>query len=195
METHKGEPVGTFYNYIDYKDPENQTALRIVSNLLQQLLARERFVPPELKLLYKKWLADNSRPDSRTITNIFLDAVNRYVSVYVIVDALDECEFDYQDDLFDIVRQFIDSNVRVLVTSRPHLPVLDRYIDGASIREIVAHEDDFSMFLKWKLDQVHHIATSLKEKIHVKLCSVPQGMYRPFENRLRDLGFCSLSIS
>lgn len=195
METHREEPVGIFYNYIDYKDPENQTALRITSNLLKQLLARERFVPLELKLLYKEWLADNSRPDCRTITNIFLNAVSRYGSVYVIVDALDECGFDYQDDLFDIVRQFIDSGVRVLVTSGPKLPMLDRYIEGASIREIVAHEDDISMFLKWKLEQVHHIDTSIMEKIYVKLCSIAQGRYPPFKKSLRAIGFYSLNFS
>lgn len=195
MERHKAEPVGIFYNYIDYKDTENHTALRITSNLLKQLLVRERFVPSELKLLYKKWLTDNSRPDSQSIRNIFLDALNRYVSVYVIVDALDECRFDYQDDIFNIVRQFINSGVRVLVTSRPHLPILDRFIDSASIREIVAHEDDISMFLKWKLEQIYNITAPLKEKIHVKLCSIARGMYSPFKNRLRALDFCSLSFS
>jgi hypothetical protein len=107
---------------------------------------------------------------------MFLESARRYTSIFVIVDALDECEFGYQDDLFTIIRQFLDSGVRVLATSRQHLPLIDRYIDGASICEIVAHGDDISMFLKWKLQQVYDIAPSLKDKIYVKLCSVAHGM-------------------
>lgn len=171
-----GCSFGIFYNYIDYKDPENQTGLRISSNLLKQLLARERFAPPSLEPLYQKWSQDSLRPESGAIREIFLASMRRYTSVYILLDALDECEFENQNDLFVLIQQCLEFDARVLVTSRPHLPMLERLFERSATLDIVASEDNIERFLRCKLEPIYHIASSLKEKIIEKLLSIGRGM-------------------
>jgi len=83
-----------------------------------------------------------------------------------------------RQDLLALICQMSNSGTKVLVTLRPHIPLLQHLHGPAIFREVTAHEDDIT-YLKSKLESEYHLATSLKEKIIDRLSSVAKGMYAP----------------
>ncbi|WAO94541.1 Hypothetical protein NCS54_01212900 [Fusarium falciforme] len=114
-------------------------------------------------------------------------------SVVIVVDALDECESDVDIklllELFSNARSMGPLRVRVLVTSRPELPVRlgFRSIDG-TYQDLVLHkipqsiiEHDISVFLRHEFAKIRKNFNNLTEE-ELKL-----PMHWPGETNLRKL--------
>lgn len=122
------------YYFCDNKDQKRSTATAILRGLLLQLLRQRpiliKHIMPEFELK-KESLFDNLD----ALWKILLDMLKDQDAgeVYVLVDALDECEISSWKDFLDLLEPLVCSeqpdqniNVKFLITCRPEVRELDR---------------------------------------------------------------------
>ncbi|KFY02662.1 hypothetical protein O988_02002 [Pseudogymnoascus sp. VKM F-3808] len=175
------------YFFCQDTDYELKTLDAIIKGLILQLVTQQIDLKESLR---RRWDTTNERFDEditswRTLWNIFLEMLGRCKCprVYVIVDALDECQDDGMADLLKlIVRTGLDqpSKVKWLLTSRP--------LDSAE-RELLAGSDQVGVSLELnqkhlsevvktyiaskaiELDRRHHYGPTLRQKVATELAA------------------------
>lgn len=162
------------YIFCDAQNQEEGLPHRYVSNLAKQLakqLAQIQF-PDRLRTLYKNHQAKQSSREKKETVDLLLDLAARYTEkrLFIIIDALDECNADVRDDLIEHVSQLQQkSRANILLTTRP-IPEItdDRRLYQYRQLEIRAREDDIRQFISsWipKLKGRVQEDAALQEKI------------------------------
>ncbi|OBT95231.2 hypothetical protein VE01_07574 [Pseudogymnoascus verrucosus] len=175
------------YFFCQEADYELKTLEAIIKGLILQLVTQQKDLKESLR---RRWDTTNERFDEdvtswRTLWNIFLEMLSRCKCprVYVIVDALDECQDDGMADFLKlIVRTGLDqpSKIKWLLTSRP--------LDSAE-RELLAGSDQVGISLELnqkqlsevvktfiaskaiELDRRHHYGPTLRQKVETELAA------------------------
>ncbi|KAL5349060.1 hypothetical protein ACLOAV_006486 [Pseudogymnoascus australis] len=175
------------YFFCQEADYELKTLEAIVKGLILQLVTQQKDVKESLR---RRWDTTNERFDEdvtswRTLWNIFLEMLSRCkcARVYVIVDALDECQDNGMADFLKlIVRTGLDqpSKIKWLLTSRP--------LDSAE-RELLTGSDQVGVSLELnqkqlsevvrtfitskviELDRRHHYGPTLRQKVETELAA------------------------
>jgi hypothetical protein len=160
---HDASTVVTYF-FCQNADYELNTLEAIIKGLILQLVNQQKELKESLRC---RWDTINERFDEdvtswRTLWNIFLEMLHRCncPRVYVIVDALDECQDDGMADLLKlIVRTGLDqpSKIKWLLTSRP--------LDSAE-QELLAGSDQVGVSLE--LNQ-KHLSKAVKTFIAFKM--------------------------
>jgi hypothetical protein len=151
------------YFFCQNADYELNTLGAILRGLILQLVNQQTELKESLRC---RWDTTNERFDEditswRTLWNIFLEMLHRCKCprVYVIVDALDECQDDGMADLLKlIVRTGLDypSKIKWLLTSRP--------LDSAE-QELLAGSDQVLVSLELNSK---HVSEAVKTYIAFK---------------------------
>jgi hypothetical protein len=175
------------YFFCQDADYELKTLEAIIKGLILQLVTQQMDLKESLR---RRWDTTNARFDEdvtswRTLWNIFLEMLSRCKCprVYVIVDALDECQDDGMADFLKIiVRTGLDqpSKIKWLLTSRP--------LDSAE-QELLAGSDQVGVSLELnqkhlsevvktyiaskaiELDRRHHYGPTLRQKVETELAA------------------------
>lgn len=175
------------YFFCQEADYELKTLKAIIKGLILQLVTQQKDLKESLR---RRWDTTNERFDEdvtswRTLWNIFLEMLSRCkcLRVYVIVDALDECQDDGMADFLKlIVRTGLDqpSKIKWLLTSRP--------LDSAE-QELLAGSDQVGVSLELnqkqlsevvktfiaskaiELDRRHHYGPTLRQKVETELAA------------------------
>jgi hypothetical protein len=175
------------YFFCQNADYELRTLEAIIKGLILQLVNQQEDLRDSLR---RRWDTINERFNEdvtswRTLWNIFLEMLYRCKCsrVYVIVDALDECQDDGMADFLKlIVRTGLDqpSKIKWLLTSRP--------LDSAK-QELLAGSDQVGVSLELnqehlseavktyiaskaiELDRRHHYGPILRQKVEADLAA------------------------
>jgi hypothetical protein len=160
------------YFFCQNADYELKTLEAIIKGLILQLVNQQKELKESLRC---RWDTINERFDEdvtswRTLWNIFLEMLHRCKCprVYVIVDALDECQDDGMADLLKlIVRTGLDqpSKIKWLLTSRP--------LDIAE-QKLLAGSDQVGVSLE--LNQ-KHLSEAVKTYIASKAIELDRHQY------------------
>jgi hypothetical protein len=160
--------------YFDYKDSETQNVINVAANILKQLLSHFADIPNDLmELLYD--MRSNARHslDVSSITKVINAIVPRFASVYVVVDALDECEsYTAREQFLKFVERLEEDNAKTLMTGRPHVQP-HKYAD---ILPIQAQDQDIETYIRFKLEDTR-IKPELQEEIITKLLQTAGGTF------------------
>jgi hypothetical protein len=170
------QDIGLAYVYLDYKDHLRQSPLNIATSLLRQLALRVNRAIPEVTSMYWSFYARGRQPDMATILNVLKSVTTMFTSVFVLIDALDECEKESRQVLLDILNEFAACKINLLVTSRPHLREVRHAFKDAPKIEIVADLNDVKRFMEKKVEQQITQSVGLKKKIVDTLSVTAQGM-------------------
>ena len=100
--------------YCNYKDKMTQTPVNLLANIWSQIRQKDS-LDPEVEALYDRH--SNARPRLDDICKILRAEVNRHTKVFVIIDALDECEPAYRLRLLTELRA-LQPKLKLMVTSR-----------------------------------------------------------------------------
>lgn len=100
------------------------------------------------------------------------------LSIFVFLDALDECTDDQQRDIIDLVDQLCNSDSRVFLTSQPHLiPRVDQ-IGTITRCNITANEEDLDIYINRRLTvRCPDLHSEIKSTIRNNLIDGADGMY------------------
>ena len=89
---HNDATVGIAYVYCNFRRKDEQKIDALLANLLQQLAQSQVSLPGSVKDLYDRHKEKQTRPSSDEISRALQSTAGSYSRVFIIVDALDECQ-------------------------------------------------------------------------------------------------------
>jgi len=130
------------YFYCDFRDRKKQEVTGLLASLVSQLSAKSDLCYNILSSLYSEYDGGSQRPDDDTLLCCLEKMLKTegLPTVYIIVDALDECPTDsgvksHREWVLDRVNQLVDlhlTNLRICATSRPEADIQAALASSAS---------------------------------------------------------------
>ena len=159
--------VRPLYIFFDYKDDQNQTAEKVIANLLRQLISSIQIIPSDLETEYDRVKNGSPRPVLSVFINLFIKYA-KSASFIVLFDAFDECK-QQGVILSQLVRQMYNSGIKVFITHRPHvLQNTKADFNECTVMEIRARREDVQNYTAQQLDmeeKTKHLAETFKDTI------------------------------
>lgn len=147
---------GVAYTYFDFTDQIRQKPISILANLLKQLASQIQEQPLELEKLYDKLKPENETPMLKDLQSALLAISKAFSRVFLIFDALDECNEDTQRKtllpLFLKLSQ-PDTGISTFLTSRPHPEDIRDSFQGTAQIELKARDEDMEIYIEEKIDE------------------------------------------
>ncbi|KAK4868449.1 hypothetical protein LT330_007171 [Penicillium expansum] len=171
--------VGIAYIYCNFNRQDEQKAQDLLSSLLKQLSQKRTSLPDAVKDLYKRYKAASTRPRFDEISKALHSVVSMYSDVFIVIDALDECEATCRARLLDEITKIrAGPGANVFATSRP--TEINNLFRGGAFLEIQAHEDDVRRYLDGNMFRLPGFVsrnTTLQEEIMTVISGHVQGMF------------------
>ncbi|KAL8719944.1 MAG: hypothetical protein Q9225_003121 [Loekoesia sp. 1 TL-2023] len=145
--------IGLAFIYCNHKERAEQNHINLISSLLRQLIDMRGSIPEEVRYLYQRHMRQETRATRSEIHNLLRSIISDFSTVYVIVDAVDECsETDRtRSMLLEDLRKLLP-DIRLLFTSR-HQYDLEHEFDCFPRIEIRASDGDISSYLKDRITE------------------------------------------
>jgi hypothetical protein len=201
------EDVSVAYIYCSYKEQNEQTAVNLITSLLQQILRQSNVIPDEVVSLYNNHYKKPTRPALADWSKLLQLEVRRMSKVFIIIDALDECsENNGTRKGFLTEIQKLEHTVHLLVTSRD-IPSIEHEFQNASRLRIQPTNTDIRKYLECRIASEPQLERHCKKDLNLRaliidsLVSEAKGMYVSVYTPTHDLldlltyhqGFCWLS--
>ncbi|KAI1113474.1 hypothetical protein F5Y14DRAFT_441857 [Nemania sp. NC0429] len=183
--------IAVCYVYCNYKRQDEQTVEHLLSSLLKQLAQSQPSLPHSLKELCNRH-AKRTRPSLDEITSAFESIALQNSRVFIVVDALDECQglnrcrTSFLSTLFSLQMK---TGVNILATSRI-IPEIMGEFKNSPLKEIRAPDDDIRRYLRSRLPELPKFVMdqcSLRDDITTSITEAASGMFL-----LAQLHFSSL---
>lgn len=170
---------GVAYVYCNYKAQDEQDISSLLRAILKQLaLCRSSTIEP-IEQMYKRHANRGTKPSLDELYNILGEVVAQYPYVYIVVDALDECQKEPRQRLLDKLRDLQGAHdVRLMVTSRLIPEILDVFEHALKL-EIRADNGDIKQFIdsqRYRLPSRIQQDKSLLGAIEEKIVEASDGM-------------------
>ncbi|OAL55039.1 hypothetical protein IQ07DRAFT_531702, partial [Pyrenochaeta sp. DS3sAY3a] len=175
--------VSICYVYCDFHEQKSQTVDVLLASILEQLVWGLPCLPKVLRKSYMDHGRDRSQPSAAEIVNLFRECCSSMSKVFIVVDALDECDpvtkvFKQLADRLSVLSTMV-APVRLLATSRFILEIV-QYYEGAVSLEVRAQKEDVERYISGRmlgLSTCVQRSDALRESIRSKLVDVVDGMF------------------
>ena len=155
------DTVGIAFVYCNYK--EDQPMEMLLGSLVQQLVQRSSDISPELRTLYDTQGWKRTGPTVSELSTLLQSEVRSFSRVYILVDALDECN-DYNNTRQNLLVQFQKlASARIFITSRPHITDVHTYFETYSELEVRASDDDIRAYALERISIQSRISRLVQE--------------------------------
>lgn len=151
----------------------------MAASLLKQLLSHLPVLPPDIERLYQSCTENGmgQKPALAALVSSFISCTSQFASVYLLIDAFDECDYEYQEELILLINSFSAvQNLRLLLTSRPSVHRLREIIVPESIIIIQADPKDVEAYLAARLGKQPFLSHQIKVEIATRLAMGIKGM-------------------
>ena len=180
-KTLDNDTIRTLCIYCNHKDQHVQTPVNLVASLLKQLIQEGHPVHDSLNSLYKRHGLRSTRPSLGEISEVIRQEFGLYKQIFIVVDALDECQEQNGNRARLIEELQKISGVNLMITSRPHIDMQDTFQDIIWL-EIRASEDDLHSYINGRMRKdrlAKHVKghKDLQEDIRKTVVANAQGMY------------------
>lgn len=174
--------IGIAYLYCNYRQQHEQNLEDLFASLLKQFIQEQPSIPDSVKTLYDRHKDKRTRPSLGEILGNLQTVAAAYSRVFIIVDALDECQISdgcqqrFLSDLFNLQAR---CEVNLFATSRP-IPSIEKEFEGNSNLEIRASEEDMRRYLEghmFRLPRFVARSLELQEEIKTDIVNAVDGMY------------------
>jgi hypothetical protein len=176
-----GENVGIAYIYFSFQRREGQNAEDLLASLLKQLAQELPSLPETVKDLYKRY-KNKRRPPLQDISSCLHSVATVFERVFVIVDAVDECQAPdgcrtkIISEIFDLQ---IKCRANFFATSRLMTEIVEKF-KGSATLQIQASNEDVGVYLDSRITN-HQSAvirsSELRDAIKNTIVSAVDGMY------------------
>ena len=154
------ENFGIAHIYCNYKNQQNQTAEKLVSRLLQQLLQQIGDIPKYIEALYEDHVKAEMRLGREEGLAILRSIAASFARVFIVIDAVDECDPAILNGFIRPLTKLPD--IRILVTSRD-LPYIERCFASSRRLEIRANEADIRSYVQDRIKEEVELADFVNE--------------------------------
>jgi len=141
--------IGIAYLYCHFQRRDEQKAEDLFANLLKQLSQERRSLPESVKGLYDQHQVKRPRPPFDEIVKTLHDVAAMYSRIFIVVDALDECQVSggcrmrFLSEIFNLQAK---CGANLFATSR-FLPDIIETFKGSILLEIRASNEDIRAYL------------------------------------------------
>lgn len=159
LQTRKMETLNaaTAYIYCDSMMDVRQ----ILSTIVKQLAQQKPFLPADLRDLYHSCRAHFRTPTLEDLLTGLVIMSKAFDAVYLVVDALNECTRDTQNDRTVTEHEIVTylhriqgiETVNLFITTQTGHNILHRF-GGAAALEVAADEKDLKMFIEGQLSSL-----------------------------------------
>jgi ankyrin repeat domain-containing protein 50 len=164
--------TGVAFFYCDYQNQSQQSALAIISSFVRQLvqMTGKNFSP--LQELHETLTAKgNVKPTLNDVEKLLISICGRFDKVYIVIDALDECNLAQRKLLFPILPVLQRASISILTTSRPHAQDLERALKDHVKLEVCASELDIQRYVNDQVEQDEDLEDLLTDELKQKTVS------------------------
>jgi len=177
----QSEVIGVTYIFCNYKTQVDQTVTNLLATILKQLVCTRSSVAEPALHLYEHHSRRNTRPSLEEIFTILQSVIRNYSTVYLILDALDECS--YQDGIHSwLLVKFRElqkeADLRIMVTSR-FLHDIEKEFKSTTRLEIRANDIDVRRFIEGQIYRLPNCVQrdeALQDFVKEKIVEAVDGM-------------------
>ncbi|KAK6345458.1 hypothetical protein TWF718_007374 [Orbilia javanica] len=174
--------IGIAYIYCNFRRKGEQTAQNLLASLLKQLSRSRSTLPVALKNLHDhhKNKGSQTRPSVEEIAKALEVVTKQYERVFIVVDALDECQIS--DNCREIFLSMLFqlcavSDANIFATSR-NIPHITERFKGSLRIEIRAHDGDVRRFLDAQITASNEdILINNRDEVTAEIVKVVDGMF------------------
>lgn len=153
LETVSQDKTAVLLLFCDYARKEEQSKANFVSTILRQLLHQhgpDSELAAQLTASYglSEQTSELARPSAEKLEDILSRALKPYEHIYLVMDALDECDFPICREFINLLRTLVSGKVlKILATSR-HNPNIENLFPGAACLPIKADVSDIELYVR-----------------------------------------------
>ncbi|KAL8645740.1 MAG: hypothetical protein Q9226_007163 [Calogaya cf. arnoldii] len=136
--------------YFDYRDQEHQSIESTIASLLKQVANTLPRIPTVVTALYQKFAKQQQNLELRDLLQALSSTCQEHNAVYIMFDALDECESTCRKGLFKHLDE-LKGSAKVFVTSRPYPDDVREAFRCTSQIEIKAHSADIERYINERI--------------------------------------------
>jgi hypothetical protein len=170
---------GIAYVYCNFKAREEQDVSSLLAAILKQLVQGRLSTVDHIEQLYQKHAGRGTKPSLDEIYNALRDVLAHYPAVYMVVDALDECQESTRRQFLAKLRELQAlRDIRLLATSR-FIPDIEDAFTEAPRLEVRASREDVKCFVigqKDRLPPCIRRSTVLLEMVQKQIANAVDGM-------------------
>ncbi|KAL9630398.1 MAG: hypothetical protein Q9204_004740, partial [Flavoplaca sp. TL-2023a] len=178
----KHDSIGVVAIYCNFNERDQQKPENLLAACCVQLIQPSRNSLREvLTDMYRKHDFGKTKPVWEDVVRVFEDSTKDLHTIYIVVDALDECSDDTRQILLNYFR-VLPANTRLLVTTRHIDEITREFIDSPKV-EIRADPCDLKKYVasriagNRRLEGYVRDASSLKALIYDKVIAKADGMF------------------
>jgi hypothetical protein len=170
------------YLYCNFRRKDEQRAQDLLASLLKQLSQERSSLPDSVKALYDRHRDKRTRPSFEEISRDLYSVATTYLRVFIIVDALDECQLSegcrttFLTEIFNLQAK---SRANIFATSRFIPEITERFNRSMSL-EIRASEHDVRRYVDGHMSHLPSFvgrSPDLQGEIKAKIVKAVDGMY------------------
>lgn len=171
--------IGIAYIYFNFRKQENVED--VLASLLKQLIQGQSSLPDSVRAVYSFHRNKQTRPTFDEILKVLQSVAATYRRLFIIVDALDECQVSngYRTKfLSEIFILQAKCGANIFATSRFIPQIIENFKGSLSI-EIRARSDDVQRYLDGHMSQLPSFVVDnleLQKEIKTKIIKVVDGM-------------------
>lgn len=174
--------IGIAYIYCNFKRSHEQKLEDLLLSLLKQLAQGRQLIPDTVRSLYDQHKYQDTRPSIDEISKALHSVVSSFSKVFIIMDALDECQVTDRcrpkliSEIFNLQARF---GANLFATSRFIPEITDQFTSGAWL-EIRASDNDIKRYLDGHMARLPKCVSrspDLQEKIKDVIVKTVDGMY------------------
>jgi hypothetical protein len=174
--------IGIAYLYCDFRRQQEQKTEDLLASLLKQLAQKQSSVPDSVQALFEQYENQPKRPSIDEITNVLRSVSTFYSKLFIIVDALDECQVTdgcrglLLSEIFELQEKM---DVNFFATSRM-IPGIQEFFKESEILEIRARDEDVERYLAGHMTRLPSFVLNdfdLQDMIKTTISKAIDGMY------------------
>lgn len=171
--------IGIAYIYCNFRRQDEQKLDNLLASVLKQLAESQPSLSSTMKDLYNRHETKRTRPSLKEISDTLQVVAKSFARVFVIVDALDECQVSSRSDfLTEIFSLQTKCGSNIFATSRFMPDISERFI-GMRLK-IQASNQDVQRYLNGHMSQLPGCvlrSSELQDEIKSKIIEAVDGMY------------------
>ncbi|QYT05611.1 Ankyrin repeat protein [Trichoderma simmonsii] len=172
--------VGIAYIYCNFKMQDEQKIDDLLASVLKQLAESQSCLPESIKNLYNRHKTQHTRPSINEILAVLQSVALMYSRIFIIVDALDECQ-EYSGCRARFISELSNlqksSGANIFATSRFIPDIMDK-LKGSIEVEIRAHDEDVRKYLESQIMQCGSALLKARcEEVTREITKVVEGMF------------------
>ncbi|KAF5539776.1 nucleoside phosphorylase domain-containing protein [Fusarium napiforme] len=174
--------IGIGYIYCNFRQEEEQKIDSLLAILLKQLSRNRHYLPAIVNSLYSKHKKNATRPLVEELSATLQHVTELYTKVFIIVDALDECQAvdDCRSKLLsEIFRLQGRSMVNLFATSRPIADITKAFRQTPWL-EIRATKGDVILYVERHIGTLRPVIKTnprLQQQIKTGISEAVDGMF------------------